>query len=487
LLCLGVLVACLVPSLARADVPASLAEWARKSQGRHAYGVYVKGKKVGWSIEEMKLGKRDGKAVLLSLSEQHIVTAFDGEKSVIDESSTVTYSLEGDGPIIHALARYRRDRLRQVRRVEPAGKGLVLITEQNGRKAKQPLPVLKDTLRNQRDLEAWLARPPKKGATFTKWTASWEEEEVNQKEEHIFKERKTILWGGVPTAVSVVEVRSSGAKYDAELLPDGRMLTGVLGGLWTLKLEKEATVKDLDAVVDLLTASSVFVNRDLGRAREVDHLKLKVTGLGDFRIPESHRQVVKPDRGFVTLTVRRDHRAKAPAALAEKERAAHLKATQRVQCDDAKLIVLAKRLVGPEKDPVKAATRLARWVYGYLDKSYSSTADNALAVLERQAGDCTEHTLLFVALARAVGLPAREVGGLAFVQARKPLFGWHAWAEFHDGRQWVSVDATWDQVYVDGTHIKMSEGSSDMAWTNVVGTMKMEVLAVQKRKKEMVR
>src|SRR5262249_57226823 len=108
-------------------------------------------------------------------------------------------------------------------------------------------------------------------------------------------------------------------------------------------------------------------------------------------------------------------------------------------------------------------------VYRSLNKSYSSNADPARAVLDRKAGDCTEHPLLMVALARAAGLPAREVGGVAFVRAHKPLFGWHAWAEVHDGKQWVSVDPTWDQVYVDGTHIKMSEGSDDMAWANVAG------------------
>ena len=71
---------------------------------------------------------------------------------------------------------------------------------------------------------------------------------------------------------------------------------------------------------------------------------------------------------------------------------------------------------------------------------------------------------------------------MAYVNEPKPLFGWHAWAEIHDGRQLVSIDPTWDEVYVDGTHIKMSEGNDDMAWTNVAGKLKLEVLEVKKRK-----
>jgi hypothetical protein len=82
-------------------------------------------------------------------------------------------------------------------------------------------------------------------------------------------------------------------------------------------------------------------------------------------------------------------------------------------------------------------------------------------------------------------VPAREVGGLAFGRGEKsdkPLFVWHAWAEVHDGHQWVSVDPTWNQVYVDATHVKMSEGASDLTWTNVVGKLKVKVLAFKKGK-----
>jgi transglutaminase-like putative cysteine protease len=88
---------------------------------------------------------------------------------------------------------------------------------------------------------------------------------------------------------------------------------------------------------------------------------------------------------------------------------------------------------------------------------------------------------LFVALARAAGVPAREVGGLAYVPDMKPAFGWHAWAEIHDDHQWVSIDPTWGQVYVDGTHLKMSTGERDLAWTNVIGTLKMKVVEVKKK------
>ena len=70
-----------------AGVPPSHLVWARASEGRFAYGTYFKDKKVGWIVEETKLGRHDGRPVLFSTSESQMVTLFDGEKSVKQEKS----------------------------------------------------------------------------------------------------------------------------------------------------------------------------------------------------------------------------------------------------------------------------------------------------------------------------------------------------------------------------------------------------------------
>jgi transglutaminase-like putative cysteine protease len=214
----------------------------------------------------------------------------------------------------------------------------------------------------------------------------------------------------------------------------------------------------------------------------VDRLVLAVSGLEDFVLPQCHRQRFLPRKDGLYLELSRDFRVTKPVPLAEEDRRKFLQATPTIQADHAEVRRTARKVVGTEKDTIKVAGLLVKWVYKNLRKSYSSNADNALTVLDNKAGDCTEHALLFVALARAAGLPARGVGGVAFVEGDKPLFGWHAWAEVYDGTQWVSVDPTWNQVYVDATHLKLSEGSQDFAWINVAGKLKLKVVEVKKRK-----
>jgi hypothetical protein len=282
----------------------------------------------------------------------------------------------------------------------------------------------------------------------------------------------------------VVKVRSQGAVFEAILKQDGSMLKGKSAGLFEIRAEKEPVAKKLDGkAVDLLTASAIFVDRRLGPAEKVEALTIEARGLGEFVPPVSHCQRFRAgENGTATIQLSRDRLVKTAVRLKGDERKKLLEATPSIQCDQAAIVKLAKKVVGGEKDPIKAARLLKTWVFRKLRKSMAANASTALDVLDNKAGDCTEHSLLFVTLARAAGIPAREVGGVAYLDGEKPLFGWHAWAEIHNGKQWVSVDPTWNEIFVDATHIKFSEGSEDLAWTNVVGKLKFKIVKFERRK-----
>lgn len=75
------------------------------------------------------------------------------------------------------------------------------------------------------------------------------------------------------------------------------------------------------------------------------------------------------------------------------------------------------------------------------------------ALSNREKAVCTEFTDLFIALARRVGIPARELDGYAYSQNKKlrPLSLsqnlLHAWPEYFDEKKgWVMVDPTWENT-----------------------------------------
>lgn len=101
--------------------------------------------------------------------------------------------------------------------------------------------------------------------------------------------------------------------------------------------------------------------------------------------------------------------------------------------------------------------RIYQYVIDKLDYNYSRVKPNierlgALSILD-QPGEaiCMEYTDLFIALARAKEIPAREINGFAYSNDEKvePLSlvsdVLHAWPEYYDlaKKSWVPVDPTW--------------------------------------------
>lgn len=123
-----------------------------------------------------------------------------------------------------------------------------------------------------------------------------------------------------------------------------------------------------------------------------------------------------------------------------------------------------QKLAQQLKDPTLSVTKNAQKIYNFITQNltYNFTApENGLverkgaeAVLTQKGSwTCMEFTDLFIATARAMGIPSREVNGYAFTteQNSKPISinlkggdKLHSWPEFYDPYYgWVQIDPTW--------------------------------------------
>jgi transglutaminase-like putative cysteine protease len=86
------------------------------------------------------------------------------------------------------------------------------------------------------------------------------------------------------------------------------------------------------------------------------------------------------------------------------------------------------------------------FVYKHIsNKTYGIPVISASEIYKNKTGDCTEHTVLTVAILRASGIPARALVGMVVseeFEGNRDVFVYHMWAEaFIDGR-WILVDST---------------------------------------------
>jgi transglutaminase-like putative cysteine protease len=156
------------------------------------------------------------------------------------------------------------------------------------------------------------------------------------------------------------------------------------------------------------------------------------------------------------------------------EPASELESTPLIQANDPRIVATARRIVGGTTDPVRVAQLLNDWVYDALTKDVTLSVPSALQVLEARRGDCNEHTVLYVALARALGLPTRTAVGLVHIRGS---FYYHAWPEVWLG-EWVAVDPTLGQVPADASHLRFLVGglARQVELIRLIGRLQLEVI-----------
>lgn len=156
----------------------------------------------------------------------------------------------------------------------------------------------------------------------------------------------------------------------------------------------------------------------------------------------------------------------------------YLGAEPLIQSDDPRIIREAERITNRRtywsQRPKTVARQLTRHIYSNMEKEITFSVPSAVQVLETMRGDCNEHTVLYVAMARSLGLPARTAVGLVYVNG---AFFYHAWPEVWLG-EWVAVDPTFDQFPADASHIRFVVGglAQQVEIVRLIGRLQIDVV-----------
>ncbi len=154
------------------------------------------------------------------------------------------------------------------------------------------------------------------------------------------------------------------------------------------------------------------------------------------------------------MTIRDVNEAEAlRRPITKKELAQYLKPSIYVQSDDPEIISKAQEIAGSETNSWKVAVKICKWVNESIkDKNYKVGFGTAKQTLKELQGDCSEHTVLFIGLARALGIPSRICTGIVF---HRDAFYYHFWPEVYSGK-WISMEPTLGQLQADATHIQFN-------------------------------
>ena len=249
-------------------------------------------------------------------------------------------------------------------------------------------------------------------------------------------------------------------------------------GLEIIPLSKEQALAEItpDKAFDLITFFSVKLDRPTPNPRTLSYLKVEMQDITteNLDLDDDYQKLVSIHPIIIESTL--PQLGELPTlALPIEAQKKYLESSAYIQCTDRRIIDEARQIVGDERDATNAAAKLVTGVYDLLEKNPTASLPSALDVLQMKKGDCNEHSILFTALARAMGIPTKIYVGLVNLEGY--AYYYHAWCAVWLGT-WVPVDPTFNQFPADVGHLKLKEGeiAEQAVVLKVVGKLKIKAL-----------
>jgi hypothetical protein len=412
------------------------------------YSLYMADRHAGWAHVEMRPSTATEPAGYTVAAHARIELASPDGPRFVEMTETSSYATTAPFALIEKRQTETSDSGATERVYRARPDHLELISTDDGEAAPpRRLPATAETLVSQ--ILSSATPPTVRAGQRTTYAQFDDEDEADQQVTATVISVGDEVIAGVKVPVVTVETLDEGDSVPTRIrTADGVALAVTLGPGLRLELADRARAQSTIEQLSMMD-TSVAIDRRLGDLGDRDTLTLVIGGIDGVVLPTSPTQTdeVLPDRRR-RVTVRRG----PGAVVTPAERAQGLAPTAQYDAKHPAIVALAKQIVDGAADDRERTERIVMWVYDNLRKDLSTSLATASQVLDRKHGDCTEHTLLVVALLRAAGIPARDVGGLMY-EDTTGRFYWHAWAQAAIEDRWVAVDGAWGQPVADVGHL----------------------------------
>jgi hypothetical protein len=457
-------------SFAEKGAPLSDALSVQRPKDGEFFGVYLSNQKVGWMFTSMKLNAAGDQAI--SLNELHFKAKVGQRISERIMKETKAFEVKPGGKLLSLRLEQRGDGGDQVLDGLVTAEGLKINRIRPGMKDETLLlPAPKEVIEDADQPRVALKRNAPYAGVITD-TTDLKQYDVRT----TVGETEARSIRGVKVKLKKAITISEKEKVPTEVFVDdqGRIVEWHYGPTMTAMMEPEEQAKRVD-LVEVFSLTRVKLPKPPPpEVRQIPgSMTMVMSGLPErFRVQTYRQRYEKVDDTRVRVTLSAAlPKTKLARPLADPNGGKNLESDIIVEAKAPEIVKQAKLIVGSEKDAYVAAKKVAKWVNEHLVKDYGASSDRATDVLKTLKGDCTEHSLLTVALLRASGIPARRVDGVVYLmnEDQVPALYWHEWVEAFVG-EWTQLDPTFGQDVADATHFKVGEeGGAEI--TPLIGSL----------------
>lgn len=442
----------------------------------HWYGIYIGGQKSGFMSSRFEKRNRDGRSTLGVVTKTEMKVLAYGQTSTMTSHEDLEFEAKKPFLLVSGFSESKSQD--QVLRVDATVNGGTLDANifSSGTRRTQRLSGFHYSLPEHSSFELLDLKNAKVGSRFSFRQFSIESLEFDPQLVTITRINSSSV-GGIAFRFFEAKVNSRKHQVDGKFRFDesSHMISCELGGMFELREEPEKSARNYGYSADLAVLGQLKINSPLGDSKRVRSLELKIDmQLAQLLDGNSPRQ--RWFRQGNMYVLRLGDYAKNSTAASSSDITENLRETVEYPINHPEIKQLAARAVAGETKVEKQIDRLLNFVSGYISLAYNEHSLTALDVAKRRRGDCSEHAMLFAALARALKIPARTVGGYVYLGDDTRGFGAHAWNEVIVNGNWRSVDAMWKEKTINATHIKLK--SENQLLNNV---SQMQLLRIERR------
>ena len=458
------LVLCLVaPRASWAAEPISDVLRVPRPHGGEYFGLYLVDKKVGWYFTDLDVVP--GKPEVRSVADFVFRAKVGNNTAERRHHEERIYDSRPGGKLLSFVIKDEGDGGNQVLIGKATPTGFVVKRQRPGQSEETfTLPPVQETVEDADQLRVALLRGKEVSGTALDGTDLGQYKMTTTPTS---EERRVVNGVSVLLRKATIVSEKEKVPMQAVVAADGAVVEMSYGSAMIGRAEPKSVAERLDKVEIFSLTRLALPAAPSAAARKVPgEWTLVLSGFPEKFHRKTNRQTYKTlGGGRSEVTIRAA--PPDPAQLVKRgapqpaETAEYLKSSILVESDNPAIVAKAKEIAGGETDAYAAAKKVVTWVGRSMKKDYGASADRATDVLRTLRGDCTEHSLLSISLLRALGIPARRVDGVVYVQNEDgvPALYWHEWVEAWVGT-WTQLDPTFGQPVADATHLTLGEESS---------------------------
>ena len=455
--------------------PISLEALEASSSEERWNGIFFQDQHVGYSVSKSTIAE-DGTMLLEQRSLFHVATF--GQLQQIVTAGTALTNPKG---ILQEFDFFFASDLSKISvRGNIQNNKIVMEVNQNGEKDQLEIPI---------------SEPPHLGMTLEA-VIRQEELFVGKKFTVPYFDPVTLSQSQMQMKVTATEILETGEEAwwiessygDVQtrslVAPNGDLLrqNGALGlSMLRMTAEEAQNIPKTEDPIDLISLSAVTLDGNIKKPREQKSIALRITGVEPSKVM-SDPPVQNLQEDVVSIVV--PNLSEIPqiqiASLDPLKDQDYLLSSLTISSDHETIIAKANEITKNATHRLEAVQDINQFVFEHMQKFPSIGVPNGLQALRSASGDCNEHTVLFVSLARALQIPSRIAVGLVYSDRSGPVRGfyYHAWPEVQFEDLWLPVDPTFGDVPADATHIKVANGELDkqIEIMGLLGKIALEVV-----------